>query len=426
MKKILFLIYTVLIFEYANSQIIYFNDVLSNIYSLNVQTCAVTILSGGPAVNDMAIANNGNFYGLLGSNIINIATGNVIGFIPDVVTGLELGPNGILYALGTNVWAFDLATNTLTNNGALPNNWFCTGDLVFYNGQFYATVYDITSGGNHQLITVDVNNPANTTIVSTPPVNTLVAGAAVGNSTCPKLYWFNSEPGQLSELWEYDINTQTWTTLCPNFAFIAGGADTPNGYTFAIACGCSTDAGNIPGGSVNACTNVQASIPSSQGSVLESDDILRYIVFTNLNDTLGSIILNTASPVFTFNPAIFTPGTTYYVAAIAGNNNNGQVSLTDPCLSISNAVELTWRILPGVTLQNPNQPICAGECIDINLNFSGAPPFALTYSTPFAGPQTQSFQNPLDVLNICIPVGQAAGGLQLQTLSVQDSYCICP
>jgi hypothetical protein len=67
---------------------------------------------------------------------------------------------------------------------------------------------------------------------------------------------------------------------------------------------------------------------------LDANDILRYIIFTNLADTTGSIIATSTTPTFPFNPAIMQTGVIYYLAALAGNGVNGNVDISDPCLDV--------------------------------------------------------------------------------------------
>ena len=431
MKQLFISLLLVGLSSVSNAQTIYYNSTFTDLFSFDVQTCTGAILQGGPAYNDMAVGTTpATIYALFANELLAINTTNggqtPLAFIPDLVTGLEYGVDGIIYAVGTNVWAFNPTTGTLVNNGALPNNWFCTGDVVYLNGIYYATVYDITTGGNNQLISVNLSNPSASTIVGPVPVNNLVAGASVNSPDCPKLYWFTYDPSSFSQLYEYDVNTQTWTLICPNFSNFVGGADTPNNYSFNISCGCTTNAGNLPGSDLNVCLDAAAQTAASVGVTLESDDLLRYIVFTNPNNITGSIILSSANPVFNYDPAIFSPGATYYVAAIAGNNVNGQVDLNDPCLDISNAVELVWRTLPTVALQAPPPALCAGACLDVAVNFSGIPPFVLSYTTPFNGTQAQNFSATSGILSICVPGNQAPGAVDLQVLSIQDAWCACP
>ncbi|MFZ4476954.1 MAG: hypothetical protein ACOYPR_17295, partial [Saprospiraceae bacterium] len=89
-------------------------------------------------------------------------------------------------------------------------------------------------------------------------------------------------------------------------------------------------------GTFQVCSNETLTFPAVTQTVLDGDDILQYILFSNPNDTAGSIVATSASPSFTFGPPLQT-GVTYYVAAMAGNNLNDNVDLSDPCLDFSNA-----------------------------------------------------------------------------------------
>lgn len=416
------------------AQTIYFNDIQGNIYSFNIQTCASVQISNGPAFNDMAVGANGLLYGLVSADVYEIdpvaGTSILVGSVPPnnfVTTGLEYGQDGLVYIIGTEVWALNPATGTIVNNGALPNSWFSIGDLVYYNGQYYATVYELNTGSNDQLVIIDLANPANSTSVGPLPNSFLVAGASVFNTSCPKMYWFETislvDP---SVLWEYDINTQTWTTICPNFNFTVGGADTPNDYSFAIPCACVTDAGTPASGTLNTCVGSPATSGGNLNVVLDNDDVLQYILFTDPNDTLGSIIMTGNTLFFDYNPAIISPNVVYYIAAIAGNNLNGQVDQNDPCLSISNAMMTVWRPLPTLSWQSNIPNACSGDCIPLSLTLGGTPPFTLSYNNPFSGTGTQTFFSNQESWTVCIPPGSPVGSFQLEAISLSDAWCTCP
>ena len=115
---------------------------------------------------------------------------------------------------------------------------------------------------------------------------------------------------------------------------------------------------------------------------------------------------------------------TYYVAAIAGNElPSGNVDLTDPCLDISNAIEVLWNPLPTVEFAVANPDVCQGECTDVAVTFTGSPPFNLTYNSPL-GQQTQIFGTNSGVLSICPPVG-FSGLLTVEAVSLTDANCVC-
>lgn len=218
---------------------------------------------------------------------------------------------------------------------------------------------------------------------------------------------------------------QSITTLKIENTVLSGG---PNGTVFSlfICCGsCTTDAGVLSGGPFSLCPEQTATLPSATQTELEPDDVLQYILFSNLNDTLGSVVAtNNTAPVFSFNPATMSFGLTYYIAAVAANNLNGSVNPNDPCLDFSNAVEVVWHPLPTVTLGLDNNQLCAGECTNVNVTFTGEPPFSMQYSVPW-GTFTLSSATPNTVVQLCAPAGTPTGPVSMQALSVTDANCVC-
>jgi len=221
-----------------------------------------------------------------------------------------------------------------------------------------------------------------------------------------------------------NINTPI-TTLKVEDLWLNG---TPSGVVFSlfICCSsCQTDAGTITASALNLCGGQQATVPASSGVVLDNNDILRYILFSNPNDTLGSIIVTNTTPTFSFNPATMQTGVTYYIAAIAGNNLNGNVDLNDPCLDISNAIPVVWWPLPTVTFSTANPNVCAGACTTVTATFTGTAPFTLTYTTPTSGTVTQTFPGNTGTFQVCTLPGSPPGNLVVQATSVVDSNCTC-
>ncbi|MFZ4635260.1 MAG: hypothetical protein ACOYNO_13735 [Saprospiraceae bacterium] len=415
------------------AQIIYFNDDNGDIYEMDMATCNSTFIANGPAFNDMAVGPNGLIYGLYSLEIWEIdpvsGSNTLIGTIPPfnfAVTGLEYGQNGMIYIIGAEVWELNPANGNIINKGSLPTDWYCIGDLVYYQGVYYAAVWIGNTGANDRLAAIDVNNPANSTPLAPLPVSFLCAGAAVHNETCPKMYWFDT-PSLIdpSDVWEFDINTQTWISICAGFGFTVGGADSPNDYEFDIPCNpCATYAGTVTGTMPDFCISGPAIASHDNNDVLDVDDMLQFILFSSLADTLGSILATSNMPTFAFNPSTMQTGITYYAAAIAGNNVGGNVSLADPCLSISNAVQVIWRPLPSVQMSaSPN--VCQGGCATLSLQFTGTAPFELTWSTP-AGTTTTTFNNITGSLEICPPAGVPLGDYTVHATALLDAFCACP
>ncbi|MBK9338788.1 MAG: hypothetical protein IPM98_20550 [Lewinellaceae bacterium] len=188
---------------------------------------------------------------------------------------------------------------------------------------------------------------------------------------------------------------------------------------------CPTDAGTMLEQTLHVCINQTATLTHNGDEVLDNDDLLQFILLSDLADTLGSIIAISNTPIFTFNPATMQTGVTYYVAAIAGNNVGGNVDLNDPCLDISdNAAELIWHPLPEVELQTDNSDVCAGDCRTLTATLTGTPPFTLTVSSP-AGTTTVDSEQ-YRYLPDLPAAGHAAGSFIVQATALTDAYCACP
>ncbi len=197
-------------------------------------------------------------------------------------------------------------------------------------------------------------------------------------------------------------------------------------FSMFICCPtCDSDAGRIINDPLHICPGTVATVAPATQTFLENGDLLQYILFSNPSDTLGSILATSASPSFAFNPAIMQESTPYYIAAIVGNNVNGNVDLADPCLSISNGISVMWHPLPTVAFSVANPDVCAGACTDVTATFTGTAPFTLTYTMAGAGPLTQTFSGSNGTFSVCSAIGAPPGSFLLQALSVNDGFCIC-
>ena len=206
----------------------------------------------------------------------------------------------------------------------------------------------------------------------------------------------------------------------------------PLGINFSVSfcCApCETEAGEITANPLDLCPGGLASVPPATGTFLDSDDLLEYILFTDPVDTLGSIIATSSTPEFPFDPTTMQLGVTYYIAAIAGNDLSGNVDLTDPCLDISNAIEVVWHPEPSVSFSASVTDVCTDGCYDIELIFTGTAPFYLqgemVDSDNTVMPFDEIYNNNFDVLTICLPAGTPIGDLIIQATGLSDNYCEC-
>jgi len=225
--------------------------------------------------------------------------------------------------------------------------------------------------------------------------------------------------------WENIVIMEPMTSLEVELVYIQGANSGVNFSLYLCCLVCTTDAGVIAGDPQTICGENPASVAPADQTVLDSDDLLQYILFSDPTDTLGSIIATSNTPTFPFDPTIMQMGVTYYIAAIAGNDLGGNVDLNDPCLDISNAIPVTWYPLPTVTFEVDNPDVCAGSCTDITATFTGTPPFILTYTTP-DGSVTQTFSDYTGIFQVCTAPGSTPGSLIVQATTLTDAWCTCP
>ncbi|MCC6410287.1 MAG: hypothetical protein IT270_01435 [Saprospiraceae bacterium] len=200
-----------------------------------------------------------------------------------------------------------------------------------------------------------------------------------------------------------------------------------NGVLFSLfICCCVTDAGILTASPSFLCPSEPANVPPATQTALDGDDLLQYILFSDLNDTLGSIISTSDMPTFLFNPATMQTGVVYYIAAIAGNNVNDNVDLNDPCLDLSNAIQVTWRPQPAVVFSVADPDVCVGNCTTVTANFTGTAPFTLTYNTLISGSVTQVFSGNTGTFQVCAALGSPPGNLVVQAEALEDAFCSCP
>jgi hypothetical protein len=335
--------------------------------------------------------------------------------------GSVLAPNGLVYLSSYDpnggLSVFDPATNTVTFIGLWPTNYFI-GEFFYQNGVLYASGTEQVGPSSFppRVFEINLDNPGLTTIVvSIPPVWTNGGFANEG---------YNTSVMSTNILRQYDVATNTLQTVCTLPAGVSGLSTLPAGVPEA-PCQCLTNAGTVNPSLFNTCVPGNVTVPYNNNATLDGNDILRYILFSNLSDTLGSIIVQSSAPSIAFNPATMQTGVTYYLATIVGNNQGGNVNLSDPCLDISNtAAQVIWRPRPTVTFTVANPNICAGECRTVTTTLTGTSPFNLTYTTP-EGIVTQVFTSNTGAFQVCTPAGAATGALGVQATNLVDAWCTC-
>jgi CHU_C Type IX secretion signal domain len=143
---------------------------------------------------------------------------------------------------------------------------------------------------------------------------------------------------------------------------------------------CTTKSGTMNLTPLQACANAAATAIHNGNQTLDPDDVLRFILHTRADTTLGTILATAATPNFAFQPGRTIPGVTYYISAVAGNQAaTGDVSLTDPCLSVSAGTPVVWST-PATAQLSGTFDICPGDTRRLVVRLTGRAPYSLTYS----------------------------------------------
>lgn len=403
------------------------------VYKIDLATCtfcAVTPASNNIGTVDLICLPDGNHLHIRGVNqnglrrLLPPPSVQVVWQAnnPQAFLAGQLAPNGLVYLVGTfGLGTFNPATNTVVYIGDWPSSFNTVEDIFYINGVLYGKASS-TPNGNPVLVQIDVVNPANSVIIGPFFVTGGTEGGIWNGDTgvfysdlTHDIFFFNPDDG-------------TSTLICdtPPGIGVFGLSFPPPGLP-EYDCICTTNAGVLPAvGPFNICTNSTLDFPAATQTNLDPDDVLRYVLFTDLADTAGSIVATNSVPSFVFDSVTMQTGVTYYIAAMAGNELNSNVDLDDPCLDFSNALQVIWRPLPSVllSLSGGNGTLCPGACTTIDVALNGAAPYVLTYLTPF-GSQTVTFTSNSGTFEVCLPLGAPIGPLEVQATALTDAWCTC-
>jgi gliding motility-associated-like protein len=189
-------------------------------------------------------------------------------------------------------------------------------------------------------------------------------------------------------------NTNTIAGTVTNGTFRSN-AQTPGNYNFLVkdanncsassvtgtkACNsCFTNAGNMDITPLEACQNspITANYLGGLARFLDATDTIEYVLHTGNPQT--GILRRSYTPTFSFQ-APMVLGTTYFIAAIAGNDSSRHVSLLDPCFSASQSVPVVFNATPTVVWATGATTICQNDSISLLLTLTGKPPFIVVFN----------------------------------------------
>lgn len=130
---------------------------------------------------------------------------------------------------------------------------------------------------------------------------------------------------------------------------------------------CETAIGSMGDTQLSLCgTGCLTANYDALGQILDPNDVLQFI----LHEGDGATIVNekgrSSQPTFCFNPANMVYGTTYYISAVAGNNDgSGNVVLAHYCTVIATGTPIVFYEKPVASTALPKPITCAVLQVDI-------------------------------------------------------------
>jgi len=69
--------------------------------------------------------------------------------------------------------------------------------------------------------------------------------------------------------------------------------------------------------------------------------------------------------------------------------------------------------------------VCKGNCVDVQVELTGEPPFTLAYNNPFTGQTIKTFFGQAGIIQICIPSIATPGSHTIEAIKLTDKHCVC-
>ncbi|GAB4500018.1 MAG: hypothetical protein OHK0019_37900 [Saprospiraceae bacterium] len=207
----------------------------------------------------------------------------------------------------------------------------------------------------------------------------------------------------------------------------------PLTFNITVEKCCATDAGTLDTASLFTCGPKTLSINHLGNQNLEPNDTIRFILYSNPNSPLTSILQYSDSLKFPFLPGITEFDTPYYLAVIAGNQlSNDSIDTADPCFSLVKGPKIIWRKIPAITVGSPPESVCSDGCVDVLFEFTGSPPFEFNWLIEQGGQilllKAETSDALQKIITICpsdFDIPGSHGDLHFRVNFLQDKFCGC-
>ncbi|MEQ1744836.1 MAG: hypothetical protein ABMA02_05390 [Saprospiraceae bacterium] len=158
----------------------------------------------------------------------------------------------------------------------------------------------------------------------------------------------------------------------------------PDTFVISVKKCCATTAGVLDTATITVCgPDKIIGLPLPAGLHLEPGDTLRFALYSNPADPLGSVIQYSDTLLFVFLPGSMHLDSTYFVAALAGPPLAGDsllvVDTTAKCVSVAKGQKVRWVKKPAMTVAALPDAVCGDGCADVVFDLVGTPPFEFTW-----------------------------------------------
>lgn len=295
--------------------------------------------------------------------------------------------------------AMDGNINLSVSNGSPPYNYAWDNGTTTDNGT--GTTITNLSAATYNISITDQENCVITTtlIVSTNslpppgPANSILCDegnstalfdlTGLENSISPgpglDILWFEDQDGNLPILNPAEflssggfVYAATSTVDCTSSLVAIELIVLPLDDPFCMTGECTSFAGTFTNTeTLTVCNTFSAVNSYNNDAVLDEDDALLFFLHSQEGEELGTILATSATPEFSFNEANMSYSTTYYLSAVAGNDNGmGGIDFNDPCLSITSGSAIIFSESLGGVLNfiQGEDILCQGEDLFLSTN----------------------------------------------------------
>lgn len=172
----------------------------------------------------------------------------------------------------------------------------------------------------------------------------------------------------------------------------AQGCTSVCGFTILLAT-CETSLGTMGSAQIALCGDgCIAANYDALGQYLDANDVLQFILHTGPDTLIVNEIARSSQPKFCFDPLKMSYETTYYISAVAGNNDGtGNVNLAHFCTVISTGTPIVFHRKPIAGAATPEPITCAKLQVNVegNADISGTSFLWSTANGNIVGPVNQ-------------------------------------